>query len=106
MNNKTNIDASQLGRTTAAPVAPSAEANLGKDKATVGETPPTVASVATVAVANDKVIKTLEAAVALKGHSVHRSPGGGFLASRCELTHHTPDLPTLQAFAKKVGVSA
>jgi hypothetical protein len=50
-----------------------------------------------------KIEATLMAAFALKGFTVYRAQDG-YLVSRWGLTRHCPDLQTLTAFAKQVGV--
>jgi hypothetical protein len=52
---------------------------------------------------NAKTEATLMAGFALKGFTVHRAQDG-YLVSRWGLTRHYPDIATLAAFAKQVGV--
>jgi hypothetical protein len=51
----------------------------------------------------DKAEATIFAGFALRGFSVYKA-ADGFLVNRWGLTRHCPDLETLSAFAKQVGV--
>jgi hypothetical protein len=52
-----------------------------------------------------KAIVTQIAHLALAGHAVHQTTGGGFLVSKYSHTHHAKDFAALQDFARKLGVS-
>jgi len=54
-------------------------------------------------IAQDKVLSTLMAALALHGHAVHELAEGGFLVTRWGMTRHCPGLDALQAFARQIG---
>jgi hypothetical protein len=51
-----------------------------------------------------KAIATQIAHLALAGHAVHQTTGGGFLVSKYSYTHHAKDFAALQDFARKLGV--
>jgi hypothetical protein len=51
-----------------------------------------------------KAEATIFAGFALRGFSVYKA-ADGFLVNRWGLTRHCPDLETLRAFAKQVGVA-
>jgi hypothetical protein len=51
-----------------------------------------------------KAEATIFAGFALRGFAVHEAPDG-FLVSRWGLTRHCPDIQTLLAFARQVGVT-
>lgn len=51
-----------------------------------------------------KLASNLIAAFALKGFTVHRAQDG-YLVIRWGMTRHCPDLATLAAFARQVGVT-
>jgi len=46
---------------------------------------------------------TLTAALALRGHAVHKLASGGFLVCWQGHSRHCGDLESLQAFARQVG---
>jgi len=52
-----------------------------------------------------KTIATQIACLALAGHAVHQTTGGGFLVSKYSYTHHAQDFAALQEFARKLGVT-
>ena len=50
-----------------------------------------------------KLVSTLEAALALKGHQCHKLATGGFLVVWKGCSRHCSDIDTLEAFARQVG---
>ncbi|MBP9904873.1 MAG: hypothetical protein KBF66_04895 [Rhodoferax sp.] len=52
-----------------------------------------------------KTVATLMAKLALAGHTVHRSPDGGFTCCKFGLTRYCADFTAMVAFAKKVGAA-
>lgn len=52
-----------------------------------------------------KVEATLMAKLALRGHAVHRTVDGGYLACRHGYVKHCADLEALAGFAKQTGVT-
>lgn len=61
------------------------------------------AAVAPAQATTSKREATIIAALALKGHAVHRLATGGFLVSRWTGTRHCQDVESLDAFARQVG---
>ena len=54
--------------------------------------------------ATSKQESTLFARFALKGAAVHRLADGGYLVAQWGLSRHVPDLSTLAAFGRVMGV--
>lgn len=52
---------------------------------------------------HEKVLATLSAALALRGHQVHTLASGDFLVCRWGLSRVCPDLTTLRALARQIG---
>lgn len=53
---------------------------------------------------DSKALANTIAGYALAGYAVHQLSCGGFLVARWNLTKHCPDLRSLVAFARQIGV--
>lgn len=52
-----------------------------------------------------KLLATIIAGCALRGHAVHELAGGEFLISRWGMTRHCPGIAELEAFARQIGAA-
>lgn len=56
-----------------------------------------------VTLAATKLVSTLQAALALRGHQCHKLASGGFLVVWQGCSRHCGDVVSLEAFARQVG---